>query len=145
MLHNQFGPEGIMPYWRLFYHIVWTTEDRYSWITANIEDFAYRVLTSNCEEKGGQVFAINGMPDHIHVVVSIPPSISVASFVRDIKEASSSAICTEFDMPFAWQQGYGVFSVSERTLKGAIEYVLRQKEYHRKGIINARLERIAEK
>ena len=133
-----------MPYWRLFYLIVWTTKDRYPWITADIEGFAYRVITSRCAEKGGQVFAINGMSDHVHVVVSIPPSVSVASFVKHIKQASSYAICAEFNMPFAWQPGYGVFSVSERTLKGAIEYVVRQKEHHRNGTMIVNLERIAE-
>ncbi len=133
-----------MPYWRLFYHIVWTTRERHPWITANIEGFVYRVLTGKCEEKGGQVFAINGMPDHVHVVLSIPPSISIASFVKHIKGASSYAICAEFDMSFAWQRGYGVFSVSERTLKRAIEYVEQQKEHHRNGTTIASLERIAE-
>jgi REP element-mobilizing transposase RayT len=141
---NKFDPEEIMPYWRLFYHIVWTTRDRHPWITANIEDFAYRVLTSKCEEKVGQVFAINGLPDHIHVVTSIPPSISVASFVKHIKGASSYAICAEFDMPFAWRRGYGAFSISERNLQKAIEYVVRQKEHHNNGTVIAALERTTE-
>ena len=90
------------------------------------------------------MFAINGMPDHVHAVTSIPPSISVANFVKHIKGASSYAICAEYDMPFAWRRGYGVFSVSERNLRRAIEYVERQKEHHNNGTIIAALERIAE-
>ena len=133
-----------MPYWRLFYHIVWATKDRQSLITTDIEDFVYRVLAAKCTEKGGQVFIINGMPDHIHLVVAVPPSIALSDFVKHIKGASSHVIRKKFDIAFSWQRGYGIFSASPKTLDTAIEYVKNQKDHHRDDMVLASLERTSE-
>jgi putative transposase len=76
--------------------------------------------------------AINGMADHIHVVISIPPALSVAKVIGQLKGASSHYINTVYveDKGFAWQAGYGIFSVSERGLNRVIEYVRNQKKHH---------------
>jgi putative transposase len=76
--------------------------------------------------------AIGGMPDHVHVVISIPPSQPIATIVGRLKGASSH-YANEHFMPgkdFAWQSEYGVLSVSESGLNKVVAYVLNQKKHH---------------
>ncbi len=74
-----------MPYYRLFYHIVWATKNRESLITPEIEPIIYNFLRGKAIGLGGTVFAINGMEEHTHMVASIPPKIAVATFIGQVK------------------------------------------------------------
>jgi putative transposase len=130
-----------MPYWRLFYHIVWATKSRLSLLTPDIKAPVYRVVSAKCDDLGVVLYAANGMPDHTHVVVAVPPRISLSTFVGQLKGSSSHFINAELDTPFAWQAGYGIFTVSARNLDQAIDYVRRQKEHHKAGTIIPALER----
>jgi REP element-mobilizing transposase RayT len=134
-----------MAYWRLFYHLVWATKGRAALLVPEIEDPLYRALIHKADELRGFVFAANGMPDHAHLVTSIPPSIAPSDFVKHLKGSSSRFVHLEFGVPFDWQAGYGLFTISERNLDQAIDYVRRQKEHHRLGTIVPRLERTSDK
>ena len=82
-----------MPYWRLFYHFVWTTHGRAPLIQPRIEQDLYPILISKCNElRGCEAIAVNGMPDHAHLIASVPPAISLSKFVKDLK-GSSSRFC----------------------------------------------------
>jgi putative transposase len=83
------------------------------------------------------------MPDHVHVMAAAVPSLSPSVFVQRLKGSSSHFINEEFGIPFAWQEGYGIFSVGERGLDAAIHYVRGQKEHHAAGTTIERLERAA--
>jgi putative transposase len=133
-----------MPYWRLFYHIVWVTQDRAPLISAEIETSLFHIVIAKGEQLGAYIFAVNGMPDHVHMVAAVPPSIALSEYIRQLKGASSHFMRIEFNEQFTWQKGYGVISVSERNLPQAIAYVERQKERHRDGTTLASLERIDE-
>jgi putative transposase len=130
-----------MPYWRLYYHIVWATEDRHPLIEPRIEQGLFRIIGSKCIDQGGKVYAINGMPDHVHVVTAAPPAMALSDYVKGLKGSSSRYVHTEYQMAFAWQVGYGIFSVSQKSLGDAIQYVRGQKEHHRSGNIIPGLER----
>jgi len=130
-----------MPYWRLYYHIVWATDERRPFIQPDMEGGLFRIIGAKCREQGGQAFAINGMPDHIHVIATAPPAMALSDFVKGLKGSSSRYIHTEFQLPFAWQTGYGIFSISQRGMSRAIAYVRGQKEHHRSGALIAALER----
>jgi putative transposase len=130
-----------MPYWRLFYHIVWATKSRLPLLTPDAETQVYRIVGAKCDDLGAVLYAANGMPDHTHVVVAVPPRIALSAFVGQLKGSSSHFINTELDTAFAWQAGYGVFTVSARNLDRAIDYVRRQKEHHKAGTIIPALER----
>ena len=80
-----------MPYWRLFYRLVWATKERRPLIDAVVATAVVRSLRATCDEPGVRVFAIGMMPDHVHVAVSIPPRLALADFVRRLKGASSYA------------------------------------------------------
>ncbi len=133
-----------MPYWQLFYHLVWSTKDRQPLLTHQVEKYIYGYLTSKAVGLKGVVYAIGGTADHIHMVVSIPPAISVSKFVGQIKGAASTRFNKSgiSEVPFEWQDEYGAFSFDAKRLPNYIAYVERQKEHHAEGTIIPILERM---
>lgn len=83
---------------------------------------------------GGSPVQVGGMPDHIHILSSLPKTLSLADFVRTIKADSSKWIKTldDYYQSFAWQEGYGAFSVSASQMKNTISYIMGQAEHHKK-------------
>jgi putative transposase len=132
-----------MPYSQLFYHIVWATKRREPLITPDVEPMIYGFLRSKAIGLEAIVFALNGITDHVHMVVSIPPSIAVSTFIGQVKGVAS----TKFNKsgvraePLFWQEGFGVFSFDGKRLPNHIAYVERQKEHHAQGTTIAVLER----
>jgi len=122
-----------MPHWKLFYHLVWATHLRQELLVPPLEEALYRLMAHQCEAQKGYALALNGMPDHAHVVCAIPPMISVAAYVKNLKGTTSRAAGQEFNLDFQWQAGYGAFTISERNLERAVEYVRRQKDHHAAG------------
>ena len=121
-----------MPYWRLFYHVVWTTKNRWPLIEPRWEADLHGYLFGKATALNCIPHAINGIEDHVHVVLSIPPRLAVADVVGQLKGASSyhvnHAVLTEGS--FAWQSEYGVFSFAERFLPRVVAYVQNQKKHH---------------
>jgi REP element-mobilizing transposase RayT len=78
-----------MPYWRLFYHIVWGTKNRLPLIESAWEKDLYGYIWGKATALECIPHAINGMSDHLHVVISIPPKLSVATLIGQLKGASS--------------------------------------------------------
>jgi putative transposase len=134
-----------VPYWQLFYHIVWTTKNRMPLLTPDVEPHIYGFLRGKAIGLGATVFALNGVTDHVHIVVSIPPKIAVAKFVGQIKAVAS----TRFNKsglgvtPFFWQEEYGAFSFDGKRLPNYIAYVERQKEHHAQDTTIPILERVS--
>ena len=126
-----------MSFWRLYYHLIWATKYREPFINTQLEMSLFPYLKQKSNELECQVYALNGWVDHIHMVVSIPPSCSVAEMVKRLKGASSH----EFE-ELIWQRGYGAMSVGERHRHLAIAYVNSQKEHHQKNTTNVWLEKM---
>jgi putative transposase len=134
-----------MPYCQLFYHIVTATKDRCPMITPELEPVVYRYLRGKALDLGATVFALNGVADHVHLVVSVPPRVALSMFVGQIKGYSSNQIHQLYKFPpFAWQDDYGVFSCDKKRLPNFISYVEGQKEHHRAGSLVQPLERCEE-
>jgi putative transposase len=70
-----------LPYYQLYYHIVWATKFRSPLLTPEVEPVIHGYCRSKAVGLGATVYALNGAEDHVHLVVTIPPSISVAKFV----------------------------------------------------------------
>jgi putative transposase len=106
-------------------------------ITADKETELYGYMRGKADFLGCMVHAINGVEDHIHIVVSIPPKLSVADFVQQIKGSSAyhmnHHIASASGMAFGWQRGYGVFTLGGQQLEQARAYVINQKEHHARG------------
>jgi putative transposase len=135
-----------MTYWRLHYHIIWSTMDRQSMLTPNLEKMFYGVIHGKARELGLKIHAAGNVEDHVHLVVSIPPRIAVADCVRHLKGASAYAInhMDGSDGHFKWQAGYVALTVGESALKRVMEYAARQKEHHRERAILDVYEKIGE-
>lgn len=132
-----------MPYCQLFYHLVWSTKARHPLLTPEVEPIIHGFLRSKAIGLGATLFALDGVMDHVHLVVSIPSKIAVATFVGQVKAVAS----TRFNKagsnhpPFFWQEEYGAFSFDAKRLPNYIAYVQRQKEHHAQDTIIPILER----
>lgn len=134
-----------MPFWRTFYHLVWTTKNRDPLITADIEPRLYAYLVHKAAESGVYVYAINGWTDHVHLVVAVPPHVSLSQLVKNLKGASSHDLNQQrLHTHFAWQRGYGVLSLGQRQVADAEAYVKYQKEHHSASTTVPWLERCSE-
>jgi len=120
-------------YWQLFYHFVWTTNQRAPLITPEIRDRLFRYIRKKCEEHRARVYAIGGIKDHIHLLVSLPPDIALSKFVADLKGASSHFVNHELlgRRRFYWQEGYGVLSIAAKDVKRVVDYIEHQEDRHR--------------
>ncbi|MFN8485366.1 MAG: IS200/IS605 family transposase [Anaerolineae bacterium] len=133
-----------MPYWQLHYHLIWATKDHEPVITPEFEPKLWDYLRGKGLDLGGKVHAVGGVADHVHIAVSIPPRIAVASYIGQLKGASSHWMThlAGHPAPFEWQDGYGAFSFSRRSLPQVVQYVLHQHEHHQKGNLIEEMERI---
>lgn len=131
-----------MPYWRLFYHAVWTTRNREALIEPAREQDLHRYLWEKARTLGGLPHAVGGIEDHIHLALSIPPRLAVSIAIGQLKGASSHFVTHVVapDSGFAWQGEYGVLSFSERALPKVVAYVRRQRQHHAAGTLQPRLE-----
>lgn len=133
-----------MPYWRLFYHIVWGTKGRLPLIDPAWESDLYGYLWGKATALECIPHAIGGMPEHVHVVISIPPKLAVAKIIGQLKGASSHHVNEKYaNGSFAWQAEYGVLSFSEKVLPTIVEYVKNQKEHHTQNTTMEVLENLA--
>jgi putative transposase len=129
-----------MPYSRLYYHLVWATHQRLPLITPQVREPLYATIHAKVKTLDGITHALNGMPDHVHLVVTVLPKIALATFIGQVKGVSSHAVSSMTTEPFAWQHEYGVLSVSEIHLPVVVQYVVAQEQHHAENRLNARLE-----
>jgi putative transposase len=131
-----------MPYWRLFYHFTWGTKNRLPLILPQIEKSLYRVIAAKVKYLDGTVYAVGGVEDHIHLVVSVPPKLALSRFIGEIKGNSSHFINHDLltEANFYWQDEYGVITFSEKDLPIIVRYVQRQRQHHCGGTVNKALE-----
>ncbi|MFN8418808.1 MAG: IS200/IS605 family transposase [Anaerolineae bacterium] len=131
-----------MPYSRLFYHFVWTTKQRIPFITQDNRVEIYRAIRKKIEAMDGMVLALNGMEEHVHLLVSIPPKLAPATCIGQVKGASSFAAArlVTSGEPFDWQDEYGVLTVSESHIPHILDYIDKQQQHHSTGTLDPRLE-----
>ena len=124
-----------MPFWKLYYHIVWATTGREPLVRPEIEDKVYEAIRNKAKALGGEVFAVYGTEDHVHLAVSVPPNVSLSKFVGEVKGSSSFHInhLPGNKYTLDWQRGYGVVSFRKDNLEQVVEYIQRQKEHHSVG------------
>ena len=135
-----------MPYWQLFYHVVWATRNRSQFIIPDIEPIIYDSIRTKAIGLGGTVYALDGIADHVHLITSIPPTIAISTFTGMVK-AVATAKFNKSGHPLApiyWQESFGVFSFDRKRLPYFIEYVENQKIHHETGNKLSLLERIGD-
>ena len=132
---------------QIYLHIVFSTKKRDPFISAKIESELYTYIGGTIKNLNALPIMISGTEDHIHILTSFPRTISVADFIKKIKTGSSHWIKdkgNEFQH-FAWQDGYGVFSISPSNKQAVIDYIVNQKEHHKKQTFQGELIRFLNK
>ena len=112
-------------------HVVFSTKDRRKLISGEIRPQMWAYTTGICKKLDILVLAVGGMEDHIHFLLQIPPTVALAKAVLAIK-SNSSRWANEEGVKFAWQQGYGAFSVSSSIVPVVIRYIQNQESHHRR-------------
>ena len=123
-----------MSYTRLFYHIVFRTKYRIPCIDEMHEEELYRYIWGIINNKDGVLYRIGGMPDHVHLFVSLPPTLSIASFVQRVKTDSSKWLKANPNFPYfqGWAREYAGISKSSNEKDTVVSYIMRQKEHHKR-------------
>jgi REP element-mobilizing transposase RayT len=119
---------------QIYIQIVFAVKGRENMIAHSIEEEIYKYISGIIEGKEQKSLAVNGMPDHIHLLVGLKPSMRISDLVRDVKNNSCNFINDHhwFKQSFHWQEGYGAFSYSQSNFGNVINYIKNQKEHHRK-------------
>lgn len=116
-------------------HIIFSTKNRYPFLSdKDIRNEMHAYLGGTCNNLDCQVIVVGGTSDHIHILSKLSKNISAAKLIGDIKRESSKWVKTKGGMlqKFAWQNGYGVFSVGKSETDKVRAYILNQAEHHRK-------------
>jgi len=131
-----------MPYFKLYYHIVWGTKNRETSILHDLEPALYSVMAAKVIEMDGIVHAIGGTQDHVHLAVTIPPKYALAKVIGEVKGNSSHAInhVIKPGHNFYWQEEYGVLSFGEQSLPTIVRYIKNQKQHHAENTLQQYLE-----
>jgi putative transposase len=119
-------------YTNLITHNVFSTKDRTKWINDEIKTELHAYLGGLVKELKGKPIKVGGIKDHVHVLASLPPTVSTSDAMRFIKANSSKWVSEKFNKPFEWQKGYGAFSVSRSGLEAVADYIEDQVEHHKK-------------
>ena len=116
----------------LLSHIVFSTQGRIPLLTIEIRPELFAYMGSLIKETKGKPIIINGVEDHVHLLLALPPDISVSQAMRFVKANSSRWMKERFGKPFAWQKGFGAFSVSRSNVDGVSKYIRDQEIHHKK-------------
>jgi len=116
----------------LHFHVVFSTKNRDPRIGSEWRDRLHAYLGGVARQSGAIAEAIGGVQDHVHLLLGLGATARLADVVRDIKAVSSSWVHTEIgDHSFAWQEGYGAFTVSPSQRESVRNYIAKQEEHHR--------------
>src|SRR6266403_701794 len=109
-------------------HCVWSTKNREPWLTLNLRERLWPYLGGIAKQNQIRTLAIGGASDHVHVLLSLPATLSVAKAIQLLKGNSSKWIRETFPKmrPFAWQEGYGAFSVGLSGVDATMAYIRNQ-------------------
>lgn len=120
-------------YLQVYIHYVFTTKNREPLIGPEIENELWKYMAGVAKSNKLNPVIVNGTEDHVHLLLSLPSTITIAKAIQQIKGASSFWMNSNLDeiSGFGWQVGYGAFSVAQSNLKNTIAYIKNQKEHHK--------------
>jgi putative transposase len=115
-------------------HVVFATAERRPAIRDEMQELLHSYLGGIARENGIRALAVGGTADHVHLLISLPRTISVAKAVQLLKSGSSKWIHENFSgtTNFAWQEGYGAFSIGVSQRANTVRYIRSQSEHHKR-------------
>jgi putative transposase len=127
-------------------HLVWRTKDSMALLTPDVEAVTHQHLRQYIAKTPGAFFhAVGGIEDHVHVVVSILPTVHISELIGKLKGSSSHEVNLKlggYRKLLEWQAGYGVVSFGTKDLEWVCAYARNQREHHARGTTFERLERV---
>jgi REP element-mobilizing transposase RayT len=117
----------------LHYHLIFSTKDRVPTIQPSLRTRMHAFLGGVIRQHDGVALDVGGTADHVHLIVGLKPTHTLANVLRVLKRDSSKWVHEELGLQaFAWQEGYGAFTISKSDLPSVRRYVQEQEEHHRK-------------
>ncbi len=119
---------------RVLLHVIFSTKDRAPFLQPIIRPQLHAYLATVARNLDCECFLVGGVEDHVHVAVGLSRTITIAKLVEQLKTSSSMWLKTQSPnlAYFAWQRGYGVFSVSPSDLQALKHYISTQDQHHQK-------------
>jgi REP element-mobilizing transposase RayT len=119
-------------YCSALFHCVFSTKERRKSIAAEVQARLWAYMGGLAREHGTTALAVGGTEDHVHILLTLPPTLAMANVMREIKAASSWWMRhTAEKQDFEWQEGYGAFSLGQSQVSATIAYIGGQAEHHR--------------
>ena len=120
-------------YSQIYIQIVFAVKGRQNLISSEWKDELFKYITGIVTNEGQKLIAVNGMPDHVHILIGLKPNKALSDLVRDIKANSSRFINEKawISVKFEWQTGFGAFTYSHSQLINVINYIQNQEEHHK--------------
>jgi len=130
-IYNSAMPQSLS---HVLVHLVFSTKDRRPCLDAEVRHALYAYLAGVAAKVNCECYRVGGIADHVHLAIRLSRTICVAEMVEELKSSSSRWLKTESPAlsKFAWQKGYGAFSVGPSDLNALIEYIDTQEDHHRK-------------
>jgi putative transposase len=121
-------------YTQIHIHFVFAVKFRHGIIQSKWKEDLYKYMTGIIQNDNHKLLAINGMPDHIHILIGLRPAQSISDLMKDVKQSSSKWINENklTNGHFEWQEGYGVFSYSKSQIGQVVNYIQNQELQHKK-------------
>jgi putative transposase len=128
---------------QLYYHFAWATQSRMDLIHRDFRPELMKIINEETKTRGGWPIRHNAMPDHVHLLVRLPPTLKISEFIGQVKGAATHRINEEIRPSFKlkWQEGYGVLSLRKDELAKVSRYIDNQETHHRLGRLSDLLER----
>ena len=120
---------------KVILHIIFSTKNREPWLDSDVRPRMHAYVATICRDLAAEFVHVGGMADYVHVVITLPRTLSQGELIEQIKKTSSKwikALDARY-RGFSWQRGYSAFSVSPSQLEAVVEYVDPQQEHHRTG------------
>lgn len=117
---------------KVYLHIVFSKKLRVPYIKEGDREGLQAYLVGTISNMSSYVYELYANPDHVHILCTLPRTITIANFVSKIKSSSSKWMKTQGITKFSWQGGYAAFSVSSHDLDNVLLYIKHQPEHHRK-------------
>jgi REP element-mobilizing transposase RayT len=121
-------------YTQLYFHVVFAVKGRDNAISPNWKEDLYKYISGIISNHNQKLMIINGMPDHVHLLIGTKPNCNLSDLVRDIKSNSSKWINEKRLVrgKFEWQTGFSAFTVSQSVIPSVVEYIKNQEKHHKK-------------
>ena len=119
----------------ILFHCVWSTQHREPWIKKEFKSRLNSYMRIIIEEEGARLLFINGMEDHVHLLIEMPLTLLIPDLIQKVKPTTTkwmNKTFPELRNKFRWHSGYGVFSVGKSNMQAVINYIKNQEEHHKK-------------